>query len=152
MSMRAILIDPEKRSFTEVQIGRGIEDIYSLLRCQSFCIGAKLSGSLRNGFEAIIVSDDMLEDHDDPKFWFQVDADHNPPSSYPIAGFGLASGTDPEGEVCDLKISIDDLKKRITFSHRKYRGVSVEHGDGSKGFHLKIEPVAPIIDGTDEGE
>jgi hypothetical protein len=63
----------------------------------------------------------------------------------------LAHGVDQEGEVCDFKIGIDDLRKRITFIRRKFRGFSVEHSaDSSKGFHLKVEAIAPIIDGANE--
>jgi hypothetical protein len=72
---RAILIHPERQTFTELKIGRDIKRIRQLLQCQSFALsGAFLSGNLRDGFEAIYVSDDYLEDRD-PQFWFQVDAD-----------------------------------------------------------------------------
>jgi hypothetical protein len=100
---RAILIDPEQQSFTEVKIGRGIDQIQQLLHCRSFTgSGRALNGSLSKGFDSILVSDDYLEDREDPRFWFQLDAERNPPSSFPIAGFGLAHGVDEQGETCDL--------------------------------------------------
>jgi hypothetical protein len=87
---RAILIDPEKRNFTEIQIGKGIKDIYKAIGCRCFTTGAFLTGSIEEGFDSVMVSDDDLEDRDDPRFWFQVDADRNP--SFPIAGRGLVTG------------------------------------------------------------
>ena len=109
-NMRAILIDPEKRTFTEIQLkGDDYREINAILCCRSHTTGAHLSGSLEEGFDAVFVSDDELEDGDDPRFWFQVDVDRDPPSSYPIAGFGLACGIDTEGAGCDVRISIEEL-------------------------------------------
>src|SRR5215471_11584055 len=100
--MRAILIDPEKRTLTEIEITGNdddLEEIYALLHCKRFASsGRNLNGSLEAGFDNILVSDDDMEDRDDPRFWFQVDADRDPPSSYPIAGRGLAVGVGRKGE------------------------------------------------------
>ncbi len=151
--MRAILIDPEKRTLTEVQLANGgYQEIQKVLRCHSFTIGAYLSGSFEAGFDTVAVSDDQLEDRDDPRFWFQVDADRNPPSSYPIAGLGLATGVDSEGATCDVRISVAELQSRTTFTQRKFRGFKTYTGDAAhaRGAHIVVEPVAPIVDGTDE--
>jgi Protein of unknown function (DUF2958) len=155
--MRAILIDPEKKTLTEIEVkGDGdIDEIYKLLHCNRFASGAKLSGSIEEGFDSIWVSDDYLEDRDDPRFWFQVDADHNPPTSFPLAGLGLAHGTDDEGRMCDVKISVADLASRITFTRRKFRGFEVRKGRGKLGglpVHelVSVTVNAPIIDGAEE--
>jgi len=101
--MRAILIDPEKRTITEIQLeDDDYRRIQAVLRCHSFTTGARLSGTIDTGFEATYVSDDELPDeptadNPGPRFWFQVDADRNPPSSYPIGSLGLAMGVDKEG-------------------------------------------------------
>src|SRR5262249_58058977 len=124
--MRAILIDPEKRTVGEIAINGepGVLPLLShetnrILGCNEHTLGAWLNGSISEGFDAVYASDDPLEDRDDPRFWFQVDVDGNPPSSFPIAGLGLALGTDREGESCDVRISVDELAKRITFTQRK---------------------------------
>jgi hypothetical protein len=151
--MRAILIDPEKRALTEIRIGKDIGEIYAALQCEQFTTGAYLNGSLLKGFDSILVSDDYLDEGDKARFWFQVDADRNPPSSHPITGFGLALGADPNGESCDVRISMDDLAKRITYTQRKFRGFTsetFEPGTRADGLILKVETVAPIIDGTEE--
>src|SRR5262249_55861509 len=113
--MRAILIDPEKQTITETQLeDDNYKKIQAVLRCRSFTTGAHLSGTLSTGFDAIYVSDDELPDeptadNPGPRFWFQVDADCNPPSSFPIGSLGLAMGVDKEGAGCDVRISVAEL-------------------------------------------
>src|SRR5262245_42187825 len=151
--MRAILIDPERRTLTEITLeDDDYRRIQRVLCCRSFTTGAHLR-SYTTGFDAVYVSDDPLEDRDDPRFWCQVDADRKPPSSFPIAGLGLALGTDTEGAGCDVGISVNDLRARITFTQRKFRGFEVSPGRGMIGDPVmevvRVEPKAPIIDGTD---
>ena len=152
--MRAILIDPEKRTISEIQVeAKGIAYIREALGCRSFTTGSHpLTGSMAKGFDALYVSEDDLEDADDPRFWFQVDADRDPPSSYPIAGRGLVVGTDKEGEDCDARISVAELTPRITFTQRKFRGFEVHTGAEARarGAVVVVEAKAPIIDGTAE--
>lgn len=85
MKVRAILIDPEEQSLTEIEIGAHHEEIEGVLRYDSFAIGAHLGGSSEQGFNTVYVSDDEITEADSPRDWFQVDADRDPPSSYPIA-------------------------------------------------------------------
>ena len=143
-TMRAILIDPEKRTLTEIQLeDDDYRRIQGVLRCGSFTTGAHLSGSIDEGFDAIYVSDDELPDertaeNPGPRFWFQVDVDRNPPSSYPIGSLGLAMGVDKEGAGCDVRISIEELAKRITFTQRKFRGFRTFIGEEAlaRGAHF----------------
>ena len=122
-TMRAILIDPETKTFTEIQIADDIDGIQKVLRCGRFTTGARpLRGSFSIGFDTLYVSDDSLEDREGPRFWFQVDADRDPPSSYPIAGPGLAYGIDSNGAACDVGINVAELQSRITFTQWKFRG------------------------------
>jgi hypothetical protein len=123
--MRAILIDPEKRTVSEIQLkgGDDVQEINAVFRCEYHAIGAHLDGPPGAGGDVIYVSDDELKDGEDPRFWFQVDADRNPPSSFPIAGFGLALCIDIEkGADCDVRMSVAELTRRITFTQRKFRG------------------------------
>jgi hypothetical protein len=69
--------------------------------CRHFTTGSRpLRGNMSAGSDGLLVSDDDLEDRDDPRFWFQVDADKDPPSSFPVAGRGLVTGIDKSGETC----------------------------------------------------
>jgi hypothetical protein len=153
--MRAILIDPEKRTISEIDFKGDYRKIQAVIGCGRFTSGSRpLNGSLEEGFDSLYVSDDDMEDRDDPRFWFQVDADRDPPSSYPLAGRGLVVGVNEEGASCDARISVAELTSRITFTQRKFRGFEMSRGRGKIGDHLvemlKVEPSAPIIDGTEE--
>jgi hypothetical protein len=141
--MRAFLIDPEHRTITEIDFVGDYKKMQEVIGCDEFTTGSRpFNGSLSKGFDALLVSDDPLEDRDDPKHWFQIDADRNPPSSYPITGRGLVIGTDPDGADCDARISRDELVSRVTFTKRKFRGFeTTEEPDG-----LSITIKAPIIE------
>jgi hypothetical protein len=126
--IRAILIDPEQRSFTEVKTQARLEDIYKLVGCRRICTPVRpLNGSMSEGFDTIYVSDDDLPDDgfpngEGPQHWFQVDADRKSPSSYPIGSKGLVVGVDKKGASCDARINIDELEQRVTFARRLPRG------------------------------
>jgi hypothetical protein len=151
---RAFLIDAETRSITEIDFVGGYKEVQRLLGCRHFTTGSRpFNGSLEQGFDGLYASDDLLEDRDDPKHWYQIDADRNPPSSYPIAGRGLVHGTDEIGEDRDARISRDELTARVTFTKRKFRGFKVH--PGGQTFELgsikavslmQIELQAPIIE------
>jgi hypothetical protein len=151
-TVRAILIDPEKRTFTEIEMkSSSYKETNKLLGCSTFTIGAYLNGNIEKGFDCIAVNDDLLEDEDESarRYWFQVDTDRNPPTSYPICGRGVVQGVDKEGETTDAKISIDELTKRITFTQRKFRGFQTKSSDTEAGV-LHVTMSAPIIDGASE--
>jgi hypothetical protein len=140
--MRAILIDPERQTLTEIDFkGTGDsrqQEISDLIGCQLCGFGACLSDGDR-----ILVSDDGYEGRDVTRFWFQVDADRVPPTSHPIAGKGLAVGIDPKGgkfgkPYCDLRIYLSDLAKRITFTKRRFKRFE------RTPYGIKV--VAPIIE------
>jgi hypothetical protein len=146
--MRAFMIDAEHQTITEIDfVGDDIKKIYQALDCESFTTGSRpLIGSLSEGFDAVYVSDDCLDENDDPKHWFQIDADRNPPSSFPITGRGLVLGTDPDGEGCDARISLKELIPRVTFTRRKFRGFKTKTGKTGSTFNIEIELQAPIIE------
>jgi hypothetical protein len=59
--MRAILIDPENQSLTEIQLGEDSSELYKAIGCRDFTTGAFLNGSLEDGFDSILVSNDCME-------------------------------------------------------------------------------------------
>jgi hypothetical protein len=80
--MRALLIDPEQRTVTEMQIkGDDYRETNRILGCDMQTTGAYLNGSLEEGYDCIAVSDDVLSEDNAPRFWFQVDANQDPPAS-----------------------------------------------------------------------
>ena len=153
MRVRAFLVDPEKRAITEIEVEVDCGEIQKLIGCHYMTSGSRpLRGKISTGFDTLYVSDDMLEDGDNPRFWFQVDADSNPPSSYPIPGRGVVIGVDAEGETCSPKIGLPELERRITFTQRKFRGFETFTGKEARarGADFVVELKAAIIDGPDE--
>jgi hypothetical protein len=148
--MRALLIDAEGRTITEVEIGKGLDAMCAALGCGEVEIGAYLS--FAPGFDAVSVFDAvfveaaMLEDREpSPRHWFQIDADREPPSSYPISGKGLVVGTNREGEDCSARIGVAELASRVTFTERKFR--DLEAPTDKPGVAV-VELETLIIDGT----
>jgi hypothetical protein len=148
--MRAILIDPETKTFTEIDFKGGREEIEHLLGTISWCSGLYrwLRGSSGEDFETIMVDACGMETRPEQRFWFQVDADReeNETTSPPIAGKGLVVGCDAQGKDADARTSLDELRRRITFTQRKFRGICQQPSKGMRGPLL-----APIIDGANEG-
>jgi hypothetical protein len=98
-------------------------EIQEAICCLRFRIGSyPLNGSIYRGFDTLYVDDDQLEAEEDPRHWFQIDSDRDPPSSYPIAGRGPVVGIDHDGAHCDALISLEELTARVTFMRRKFRG------------------------------
>ena len=153
---RAILIDPEQRSVIEIKIRKGIKEIHRVLGCKCITTTRPLNSSLLEGSDIIYVDDEfLLKDGEGPRFWFQVDADRNPPSSYPIGSKGLVVGNDKRGYDCDARISVAELQSRITFTQRKFRGLTELRATerelwGAPARFFSFGAKTPIIDGTNE--
>jgi hypothetical protein len=144
--VRAFLIDPAERQVTEIDFEGGSKALQKILGCCNFAEGSRpLRGNLSVGWDGVFVSDDPLETKKE-RHWFQVDANRYPPSSYPIAGRGLVVGVDTEGDECDAGIDIEELRSRVTFTQRKFRGFAKR--STPDGFSVRI--VAPIVDGGSE--
>ena len=157
--LKAYLIDPKTQCVTEVKVGKGLQAIYDVLKCKHITTsGRALRGNYSDGFDSILVSDEPIEDlnPEDTKYWFQVDADRDPPSSYPICGRGLVQGADKFGETCDVTISIAEVRNRITFTQRRFQGFEVTNGFtemfGKSMPLMSVSPIAPIVDGAAEKE
>jgi hypothetical protein len=155
--LKAYLIDPKAQTITEVKVGKSLPALYEILKCERITASGKaLRGTITDGFDSIFVSDDDIEglSPEETKHWFQVDADRDPPSSYPICGRGLVHGTDKLGKMCDVTISIAEVRSRITFTQRRFQGFEVTHGFtemfGKRMPMTSVSPVAPIVDGAAE--
>lgn len=160
--MRALLIDPTTRTITEIDLAPGLNAIYAAMECHRIASPTRgLNGSLREGFDTLYANDDdLLEPGEDPSLrehwqsnpydWYQVDAERNPPTSYPLSGRGLVVGIDKQGRGCDARISLDELKVRVTFTRRKFRGFDVKPGRGAIGDAMtelvRVEPKVPLIE------
>lgn len=89
----------DKRSISEIDISCD-QDLRSVLDCEMLTVCGYLGGA-----DGVICSHDYLGDAEIPRHWFQIDTGQNPPSSYPIAGRGVAIGTGDNGENIAAEIS-----------------------------------------------
>lgn len=98
---KAILINSELQTITEVEYN-SIDDIQRLIGCRCFTVATYLDNE-----DAIYVDDEGLYT---PQFFFEYKGAHQP-----FAGNGLVVGANDEGEGADVKISLEDVKKNVTF-------------------------------------
>jgi hypothetical protein len=104
--MKAILIDSINKEVKEVEMGKGIDEMYKHIGCQIFTIGMHLSKR-----DAIFVDDEGLMN--DPTHFFVYEGAHQP-----FAGNGLIMGSDSHGNSKDCKIDINEVKKNVKFYDR----------------------------------
>jgi len=104
--MKAILIDSINKEVKEVEIGKGIDEMYKFLNCQYFTVASYLDKQ-----DAIFVDDEGLMNGTDVFFTYEG-------AHQPFAGNGLIMGCDDEGESEDCKIDINEVKKNVEFYDR----------------------------------
>lgn len=101
--MKAILIDSVNREVKEIEIGKGIDEMYKFLQCECFTIASYLDKE-----DAIFVDDEGLMKEQNAFFTFEG-------AHQPFAGNGLIMGCDDEGESEDCKISFNEVKEKVKF-------------------------------------
>ena len=160
--MRAFVIDPEHRTVTEITTTGDWDAIRDLLNTYRIAIAAPALVSYSDGGADAMYYDDYQDEAlEDPRHWYQIDADLHSRLSPPRAGRALVIGVDhgkpypaddgvafyedlvgPDyrgGEHCDARISVEDLTARVTFTRRVFR----DYETYNDGF---ISIVAPIIE------
>ncbi len=161
MRALALMIDPERRTVTEITTTGDWDAIRDLLNTNWIAIAAPLVSYSDGGADAMYYDDYQDEALEDPKGWYQIDPDLHSRLSPPRAGRALVIGIDhskpypaddgvafyedlvgPDyrgGEHCDARISPEDLTARVTFTRRVFRDYET-HKDGF------ISIVAPIVE------
>ena len=104
--MKAILIDVENRVVKEIDIDKGIDAMYSALKCDCFTIAHSLPKR-----DSIFVDDEGLLKPQD--FFFTYEGAHQP-----FAGNGLIMGCKANGDSADCKIDVNEVKSKVTFYDR----------------------------------
>lgn len=117
-SIKGLLIDPEKRSITEVDIltgedGGHLESMYEHLQCEHVDVcGGGLDWLPGGCFDDIWFDDEgMLCE---PEYFFQI------PGWHALAGRGLILGRDSEGHSTShtlSEIQIEVLRSHVRFTH-----------------------------------
>jgi hypothetical protein len=131
-TVRAILVDPEQQSLTEVELDPHDERrFYQLVGSSTITDGATLIASSSRGWDAVFVNDEPMGFRSSRRFWFQIDVELTPPTSDPLQGRGLVVGFSKDGPH-DVHIGIEELRSRITFTQQKYRSdfCSIAAADG----------------------
>ncbi len=81
----------------------------------------------------------------DPRFWFQIDADLDPPATLPIPGRGLVIGVTQDGEWTDARVTIEELTKRVRFTRRRLRRGRTMSAELIKG-EIWTGTLAPVVE------
>ena len=108
--MRALLIDPDKKTISEIEHDGDTTSIRKALGCREYELAALLSDGDKLYFDA-----DRFIDNLPPVACFFLDADREPPSAGAIPGLGLVVGADG-----DTKISVSELTARVLFVWCRY--------------------------------
>ena len=114
--MKAILIDSINKEVKEVEIGKGIDEMYKFLNCECFTIASYLPKN-----DAIFVDDEGLMNGTDVFFTYEG-------AHQPFAGNGLIMGCDDEGESVDCKISFTEVKDKVKFYTRYELALGIAMG------------------------
>ena len=101
--MRAIIINPEKKEVTEIQIGSDYKEIYKAISCDTFSCPITYDNN------------DSLYCDDEGLFKPQKGGVIMEDWYYPILGKMLVLGTDENGESVDAKSDIKFFTDRITW-------------------------------------
>lgn len=106
--MKAIKIDVANKEILEIEIGKGLQNIYDAIGCELFCcpVTWENQDTLYADDEALL-KDDIVGCFAFPDF------------NYPIVGNALILGTNDEGESVDAKTSIAELKEKIIWGNRE---------------------------------
>lgn len=107
--MKGILINPESRTITEVEVKKGINAIYALIHADTFdCVYI-------DPHNTVYVDDNGLLN--DPEFFFKLQG-----YPQPLAGRGLILGVDDEGGSRSATVTLDWAQHNVTFERLQVEG------------------------------
>ena len=115
---KAFLIDPVAQAITEVEFNGDYREIYKLIDASLFTTVAITED------DAIFVDDEGLLQ--DGQRFFMVEG-----YPQPLAGHGLVLGCDDEGETVAPRISLSELKRRISWARPDLRLAGFEPVSGT---------------------
>jgi hypothetical protein len=104
--MKAILINSIEQTVTEIEYSGNWRDISKLIGCDLFTVVNMGKG------DTIFVDDEGLLK--DPQYFFKLDTYRSL-----LAGNGLILGSDDEGESIACKVTVEEMRSRISFINRE---------------------------------
>ena len=105
--MRAILINPEDKTVTEVDYSGDYKDIYKLIGCSTFDVVRTSTSS-----DGIYIDDEGLYAPIQFKWQFTFDNAYEP---IKLVNKGLVLGCNDEGDSVAPDSTVEDIKKNITW-------------------------------------
>lgn len=105
--MKAILIDPETKTISEVDYSGDYKDIYKLIDCQNFTV-IQLDFFADETAESLYIDDEGLLN--EPEHFFIWKDYHQP-----LAGKGLILGTDAEGDSRSTTLDLTYVTEMVEF-------------------------------------
>lgn len=106
--MRGILIDPFTKCIAEVDVGIELEDIYDLLKCETFTIV-----NIDNRDCIFLDDEGLLVPNEYQAYWEIAGANQ------PYAGRGLILGTGSDGETIGARTPLEKITSLVTFVDRE---------------------------------
>lgn len=108
---RAVLINVDVRDISEVYINDGIQEMYRAIGCDVFtAVTLTRWHGTRYPRETLYVDDNGLSSN---KPFFLIDS-----YPQPLAGNGLVLSTDEAGESISTELSVDCLRRKVSFATR----------------------------------
>lgn len=142
--MKAILIDPFTKTVSEVKHNGNYQEIYKFIKADCFDV-VRISEH-----EAIYVDDEGLYRQEKFFAW-----DGYP---QPLAGRGLVLGSDDEGNSVSTKLTLDEVRSKVTwpdvrYTHQTTQEGYIDHPIFGRAFQIVNTPhFAPNAPGEGEPE
>lgn len=102
--MKAYLIDTPNKQITEVDYDGNYKSIYGLIKASLYEV------VYLNAEEDCMFLDEEGLINGNPHGWFKYEG-----ANQPFRGYALVLGTDSEGNSVEPKMSIDELRARVSF-------------------------------------
>ena len=140
--MKAYLIDPFEKSVAQVEYDGNYKNIYKLIDASMFD-----AAEINNDLDVVMVDDEGLFVPLSLQEYFYLRG-----LPRPFAGKGLVLGTDPEGESCAPRISLEYLRSLVLWpSKAQIKEFSDAGGfDGSIAFEGGEQVTLPLRLDTDD--
>jgi len=131
--MKAILINPEFHSITEVEYNGKLQDMYELIDCTLIdAVRINADG------DTVYVDDEGL--YNSNFYWVYEDYPH------PLAGKGLVLGTDMAGEsISPVTETIERLERSVRFVTLQTAIAMGEEIDAKNRRYMEAHPDGPVI-------
>lgn len=107
MKTKALFIDAKSQTISEVKIGRGLQDVYTMIGGECQLVETAFYG--KDGDWCVVDEEGLFHSHETG---FAVMGDDGEMLNV-FVGSGVMMGADEEGDTVDVKTTVEELSKRI---------------------------------------